>query len=160
MSTQAISNPDNVRLYQVVYVSAASDAALGGDGLPCLLRETRQKNASVDVTGLMVLVDLAVIEVLEGEQGAVAEAFGSWRRDKRRENLFVLQRGPIDGRRFGACPMRVATLDAVAVRLVGLSESVRNGRITRDAVLHHRILGLIDELAERAFDNLKTALLT
>jgi len=138
-------------LHQIVYVSAAS-APFDNAALERLLERSRRRNAERDVTGLLLHVDGSFIQVLEGTEEAVEEIYARIREDDRHEQLLILQRGPIEARRFDGWAMGFATPNAATERLEGFTSYLRTGQITHaDDAVRDRVLKLVESFRHGAY---------
>ncbi|HEX4327223.1 MAG TPA: BLUF domain-containing protein [Burkholderiales bacterium] len=64
-------------LYELVYNSAATDDHLGDDGLLRILDQSRRKNRTLGITGLLLFHRGEFVQLLEGEREAVRELYYS-----------------------------------------------------------------------------------
>jgi hypothetical protein len=85
---------------QLVYTSAAT-RQFDAIELTALLTKARQKNESLDVSGMLVYHDGSFLQVLEGEATAVDSLYERITRDDRHTKCTVLLRTFIDRRNFG-----------------------------------------------------------
>ena len=65
-----------------------------------ILRTARARNASLGITGALMLYDNWFAQVLEGPEGAVKSLFARIEADKRHNGVEVLEQGPADKRAF------------------------------------------------------------
>ena len=65
-----------------------------------ILRTARARNASLGITGALMLYDNWFAQVLEGPEGAVKSLFARIEADKRHNSVEVLEQGPADKRAF------------------------------------------------------------
>ena len=94
-------------MYRLLYVSTAR-AALSDDGLQMLLAESRRRNESVDVSGLLIAGDRRFMQVLEGSEAAVLSTFARIRCDPRHFAMVEIARGSIAARSFARWSMGYA----------------------------------------------------
>lgn len=106
-------------LVQIVYGSSTPHV-LTQDELVGILRVSRQNNAAVGVTGVLVYSDGNVMQVLEGPAPAVDEVFVRVSRDPRHRRVLTLLRGPVEGRSFPDWSMGFQSM-------AGLSDDDRAG---------------------------------
>jgi hypothetical protein len=85
---------------QLIYASAATRNFDAID-LTALLMMARQKNESLDITGMLVYHDDSFLQVLEGEETAVDSLYQHIIRDDRHTKCTLLLRTFIDRRNFG-----------------------------------------------------------
>jgi hypothetical protein len=87
-------------LVHLVYASSALHL-FGENELLALLGKSRRNNAVAGITGLLLYRAGNFIQVLEGEETAVAETHARIAADLRHNGLIVLIRAPIAERSFG-----------------------------------------------------------
>lgn len=76
------SRADLSAIYRVAYVSEAS-AGFGPDDLAEIGVESVQRNTAADITGILVFDEGKILQILEGERGAVMALFEKISRDPR-----------------------------------------------------------------------------
>jgi hypothetical protein len=142
-----MSAPSANRLHRLVYASAAS-APLLAEKLDRIVNHARHANASTGVTGMLLFQEGRFLQVLEGTREALLDLVERIRRDRRHQNLTILEWGPAETRVF-ATPMawtsarhftdgqRMALLDALD--LTGV-DAVLPGD---EAVTHRRVAALL-----------------
>ena len=81
--------------YRLIYSSEATGEMTRAD-LEQMLEESRIRNARRDITGVLVFVDGAFLQVLEGERSDVEDLMERIRRDPRHRDLKVFQEEEID----------------------------------------------------------------
>jgi hypothetical protein len=109
-------------LYNVIYLSAA-EKPMSEDELIDLLRKAREKNARLDVTGMLLYRNGYFIQVLEGEQSKVLELYKTISEDDRHHHVMTLQQGAIDKREFDNWEMGFNNLESVdADKLEGYTD--------------------------------------
>lgn len=94
-------------LYSLVYISRES-APMSRDDLLALLAQSRPKNQSRDITGLLVHKAGHFLQVLEGPKDAVESLMATIARDPRHQKVSILVRDTISERRFGNWSMALA----------------------------------------------------
>jgi hypothetical protein len=85
--------------YQIIY-SSKSATPMQRDELEELLEHARNSNAKKGITGALVYVDGAFLQILEGELEAVKELMGRISKDFRHETVTVLKEGAIPSASF------------------------------------------------------------
>ncbi len=93
------ASPVEEPLWRIVYVSAAQPD-LSSFELEWILRAARTRNISLDVTGMLVLVDETFCQILEGSLENVDGLLQRIKRDRRHSNVRLLQRQAITTRSF------------------------------------------------------------
>jgi hypothetical protein len=94
----------------LIYASRAV-ARFDTDALTALLEQSRARNGSLDVTGLLLFAQGSFLQVLEGPDAAVDEVYASIERDERHAGVRLLCREPIGERRFPDWTMGFETPD-------------------------------------------------
>lgn len=116
---------------QLLYISSQAPGAAAG--LDRILAASRRNNLAAGVTGLLYAEGRRFLQVLEGEEAAVAETFARIRRDPGHRAVVVLSDRDVDAREFGEWAMAhpgdtegAEAFDARLDRLLaGASGSVR-----------------------------------
>ncbi len=109
-------------LSHCIYASAAAPG-LGRDELDCILAQSRNGNARLGITGMLLCVDGSFFQVLEGERGAVDGLFRRISADRRHSKVTEIIREPIEKRVFGDWTMGYSRLTvAEARRIDGLND--------------------------------------
>ena len=91
-------------LIHLIYISRAVRGIRGTD-VDAILNDSRARNARTSVTGMLLFADDSFIQVLEGEEAAVADIFASIERDPRHRGVTVLVREHIKERHFAEWSM-------------------------------------------------------
>lgn len=86
-------------VYQLVYASTAA-RPMREDDLLDLLRTAREKNARLEVTGLLLYRNGAFLQVLEGDQETVDALYATIRADPRHTDVIQLLAHDIPHREF------------------------------------------------------------
>jgi hypothetical protein len=110
-----------------MYVSTAS-WALDNRELAAILDVSRANNRRLDITGLLLFIDHAFLQILEGPEDAVREIFGRIERDQRHLGIRVLVQQRVAERLFGEWSMGFDRWTRDAQRTAGVFE------ITADAI--------------------------
>lgn len=106
----------------LIYTSQATQP-LSADGLHALVRRARERNTAAGITGLLLYVDDAFLQVLEGRREAVHALYDHIIRDRRHTGAYVLLDTPIRRRSFGDWSMGYAGVTrADLAALPGLSD--------------------------------------
>ncbi len=109
-------------MLSLVYVSSAA-RELSNDELVTLLHQSREKNARLDVTGMLLYKDGNFMQVLEGPDHAVRELFEAICSDGRHRGVIRLLEQPIEEREFPGWSMAFQNLRDGSLRnLSGYSE--------------------------------------
>jgi hypothetical protein len=86
-------------LVSLVYISAARDDLLSAD-FANILRESRQRNSTLDVTGLLLYADSCFMQALEGSSKSVDLVFDVIQKDLRHTRLATCSYRHINSRQF------------------------------------------------------------
>ena len=109
-------------LIQCIYASRAVTAPHESD-VHALLEHARRKNATLAITGMLLVIEDSFFQVLEGEADAVDAVYRVITQDARHDRVTQIIREPIAQRSFGDWSMGFATLPrADAQQLVGAND--------------------------------------
>lgn len=109
-------------MLSLVYVSNAA-RHFTEEELAALLNKSREKNARLDITGMLLYKDGAFMQVLEGPEDAVRELFRTIEADDRHKSVVTLLEWTIQKRQFADWKMAFRNLHDPAIReLRGYSE--------------------------------------
>lgn len=97
---------DSIR--QVVYISQASDTFRESD-LDDLVRVSRRNNQKHGITGAMLFLENAFIQVVEGEDVAVSQLLDKLYADKRHHDIRIISDQKVATRNFRNWSMGVVT---------------------------------------------------
>lgn len=92
------------RLVQLIYVSSAA-RLLDEQALRAILESSIRHNTPQAVTGMLLYANGAFMQVLEGDEAAVAETMSRIRADPRHHDIYELCASPVTAREFGAWSM-------------------------------------------------------
>ena len=99
-------------LTTLVYVSYASHK-MSADELKGLLEQSRENNAKIDVTGMLLYRDGFFIQALEGEETIIMPLYEKIAQDKRHKNIMLVYKSEIEERSFDKWAMGLSNLDEV-----------------------------------------------
>lgn len=85
--------------YCFVYTSVAR-RKLSEEQLKILLKKSRQKNLSRNISGMLLYLDPFFIQILEGEEPAVDALYSAIRQDPRHHKVSLIYKKPIQKRSF------------------------------------------------------------
>ena len=128
-------------IYQLLYLSSAKPE-LTEEALLNILSESQQRNAAINITGLLLHSDGNIIQVIEGEKDAVETLFAKIQKDSRHHHLIVLSRKMVSKRDFPEYKMgfKRASSQQLAKELPGFSDIVENRQLpqtTLDGLSRH-----------------------
>ena len=93
--------------YRLIYRSHSKLADKDEAGLAEILRVARSNNASLGITGALMLYDDWFAQVLEGPQAAVENLYARIKKDSRHDAIRLNEAGPVAKRLFGKWAMAV-----------------------------------------------------
>jgi hypothetical protein len=99
-------------LISVIYASQATQEFHEHE-IPDLLKQARLANAAHELTGMLLYIAGAFVQVLEGEAGIVEEVFETIRGDNRHHHIALISRESIHARAFEGWTMSHKTLDPI-----------------------------------------------
>ena len=114
-------------MIQLIYVSAAV-SEMREDALRELLRTSRENNATLGVTGMLLYRRGDFMQALEGEERTVRKLLRRIARDPRHHGLVTLMARPISARAFGDWKMGFRSLVPAALERSEGFSSVLNQR--------------------------------
>lgn len=118
MPVSPMTTPETMLIY-----TSLSTQPLSVPALQALVRRARERNAAAGITGLLLYLDDAFLQVLEGRREAVHALYGEIIRDRRHTGAYVLLDTPIRQRSFGDWSMGYAGVTrADLAALPGLSD--------------------------------------
>lgn len=82
-------------MYRLVYTSR-SVAEMSADDINLILNSARRRNAAEGITGLLLYHNRMILQVLEGEEGAVRACYERIRRDTRHRDVWVRMENEVD----------------------------------------------------------------
>lgn len=88
-----------MELYELVYISIATRKMSTAD-LAELLDQSREKNARLNITGLLVYHNREFMQLLEGDKSTVFSLYETICKDPRNVQNHILYDGPIQQRSF------------------------------------------------------------
>ena len=88
-----------VFMFYLIYISSAA-VHMDDDALMSLLDQSRIKNLSLDVTGMLVYKDGSFMQMLEGEKKTVLDLFDEITLDNRHKGILTMMEGDIKARNF------------------------------------------------------------
>ena len=101
-------------MFQLIYVSAVSEAFFDHTDLAKILIKSRENNIQTDITGMLFHYNGSFLQVLEGEQDAVIELSKIIAGDTRHDNFDTLLAREIPERNFAKWPMGFVGTDEAA----------------------------------------------
>lgn len=122
------SEEPDLDLIHCIYASAASQP-FSMEEIQELLEKSRNNNAALGVTGMLLYEDGSFFQVLEGERESVAKVYTKVAADKRHQRVSKLIYEPIEERHFGDWSMGHAEISKDQLgEIEGLNDFFRNAR--------------------------------
>jgi hypothetical protein len=116
-------------MFHLVYVSSAVKP-FSKTELVELLKEARENNERLDVTGMLLYRDGNFMQVLEGEEPVVRDLYAKIERDPRHEGSIILLEETLKRRQFGEWSMGFRDLNDKDVHaLPGFSQSMNKALV-------------------------------
>jgi hypothetical protein len=97
-------------MYYIVYSSYATQP-FDDERLKDLLIQSRDKNSSIGITGMLFYFDDKFIQLIEGEEQVVKELSDKIAKDNRHEYFVILKEGEIVDRYFADWSMGFKSID-------------------------------------------------
>ncbi|MDZ7751089.1 MAG: BLUF domain-containing protein [Gammaproteobacteria bacterium] len=118
-------------MYALVYVSSATTLFSEAD-LVALLAQSREKNAGLGISGMLLYKEGNFMQVLEGEKSAVLGLMDAIQDDPRHHGVIIINQGDAPRRQFGDWSMGFRNLDDPALRATPGYSPFLNTPITGD----------------------------
>lgn len=116
----------------LVYVSTAT-VPFSSSELRDLLAKSRDNNAMLDITGMLLYKDGNFMQVLEGEEGAVRALYAKITSDPRHKGNYMLLQGALEKRTFPDWSMGFRDLSAEDLQTLPGYTSFMNTPLTKEA---------------------------
>ncbi|GJL68804.1 MAG: hypothetical protein NPIRA06_14390 [Nitrospirales bacterium] len=132
-------------MIQISYISTATKP-MSQEDLEQILRSSRENNARLGITGMLLYGNNTFIQILEGEENTVNELIGRIKNDSRHTDFQVLKKRAVDRREYADWSMgfkRVSGEEFQAVK--GLENLVEKDFNTKFLGSHENI---VDSLME------------
>jgi hypothetical protein len=97
-------------MYYIIYSSYATQP-FDDERLKDLLIQSRDKNSSIGITGMLFYFDDKFIQLIEGEEQVVKELSDKIAKDNRHEYFVILKEGEIVDRYFADWSMGFKSID-------------------------------------------------
>lgn len=98
-------------MHHIIYLSRAT-RPLSDEELAILLTQAREDNARQDITGALVYGDGQFMQIIEGEESALAMLYAKLLQDGRHGQVFKFADKPISQRSFASWSMAFQTASA------------------------------------------------
>jgi lipopolysaccharide biosynthesis regulator YciM len=136
-------------MVSLVYISSAI-RPFSDDELKALLEQSREKNARLEITGMLLYKDGNFMQALEGPDEAVCGLYRTIERDPRHHGVLQLMRHPIEGREFaswwmGFRNLRDVTLEQVPGYSAFLNEPLHSAEFQADPSRAQKLLKMFRE---------------
>ena len=97
-------------MFYLIYISSAVEL-MDDDALLFLLDQSREKNLTLDVTGMLVYQDGAFMQMLEGDKQVVLDLYKTICADSRHKGVMTMLTGDIQKRNFEDWSMGFCNMD-------------------------------------------------
>lgn len=104
-------------MQKIIYASQAI-VPIDPAALQAILDSSRKNNAPVGITGFLLYADDSFLQILEGESAALDDTYSRIVKDPRHTALRLLERAPINRRRFSDWSMGFDLPDAATLSLL------------------------------------------
>lgn len=145
-------------MIQLIYISQTVKP-FSSDELLSLLKTCRKNNTRQDITGVLLYYNECFIQVLEGEEKIVEQAFERIKKDPRHTNVTVLKKKYISEREFGDWSMGFEELSEkqlAELNIEGLNDFFSNKPGTRDPSLNQNLIGSLLKFFKKSYEQRKT----
>lgn len=102
-------------LIQYCYLSASAETPIGAARLSEILEVSRRNNLGAGITGILVSLDDAFLQILEGPQAKVSACLSRIRQDPRHVGMYEIFNQPIEARAFPDWSMAYTAVGGQAV---------------------------------------------
>ena len=114
-------------MHELIYTSIANWEMTTKE-LTELLEQSREKNASLDITGLLVYHNRGFMQLLEGDKKAIFDLYDTITKDERHTSVQLFWNGPIEARSFKDWAMAFINTNGVDLgKIVGYSHYLEDG---------------------------------
>ncbi len=106
-------------MIRLVYISNAVKP-MSKNELLAILTQSRSNNAKRNITGVLLYSNQTFVQVLEGDEQIVDRVFDTIKKDRRHNNVKVIERMPITTREFPDWSMGFEELDEETLQRLGI----------------------------------------
>lgn len=124
----------NSDLYELLYISSIAPAA-SISVVPRIAKHARERNAKLDVTGLLIFDGARFCQHLEGSESVVRALYARIEVDPRHTQVIALQQGASPTRRFPRFSMGYADLAELDSLQLMVKQSSKTARETFNDLL-------------------------
>ncbi len=118
-------------MISLIYASSATQK-MSSDELMTILNKAREKNQSLDITGMLLYRDGNFLQVLEGDEEKVTRLYNTIAEDARHDGILKLSQRPISQREFGDWKMGFVDLEQLKLEDVPGYSDYLNASLTAD----------------------------
>lgn len=137
-------------MYQLCYVSSATDKLNGEPGIKAILEEAHQFNSKNNITGVLMFRGGIFLQLLEGDEELVLPLYKKIEKDLRHSNLICLFKiNSNEARIFGDWSMAYKSLDDLDIKFVNEILSWNKLISASKEVDNHLILHLLSRFKSR-----------
>lgn len=148
----------DIVMIRLVYLSHAVKP-FSTDELMSLLRQCRHGNAVSGITGMLLYFNECFVQVLEGKEEAVNQAFQKIKRDPRHRNVTELERNYITERQFPDWSMGFDELDLTQLsnlNIEGLNHFFSDAPANVNIELNQKLIGSLMSHFKAAYQKRKS----
>ncbi len=139
----AVEEEEKVEYLQLIYISAATVEFTTQD-LTSLLAKAREKNAKVDVSGMLIYHEGSFFQVLEGPEDEVYRIYDMIEYDDRHDDVKLLLKSYVDKRSFENWSMGFVNTDRELFQQIsGFSDFFKPGFAVPDMRDADSLLGRV-----------------
>lgn len=139
----AIEEEAKVEYMQLIYISAAS-VEFTTEDLTKLLKKAREKNAKVDVSGMLIYHEGSFFQVLEGPEEEVYRVYDLIADDPRHDEVRLLLKSVVEKRSFENWSMGFVNTDrALFEHIPGFSDFFKPGFSVKEMRKEDSTLGRV-----------------
>ena len=124
-------------MIHLIYMSAATKD-FNEDDLLGLLKECRERNKKLDITGMLLFKDGAFLQVLEGSEKDVDEIYNSILNDDRNAGNYKIEKTTINDRNFPDWSMGFENLSNRYLSQLEGFTAISNKDLASEVVARHR----------------------
>lgn len=135
-------------MIRLSYISQAS-RSFRDEELDALLQTCRTNNQACDVTGVLYYGNDMFLQVLEGPQESVERIFRRIRKDPRHHDIHLIEKIPIDRRRFGEFSMAFSRLSDADFQSIAQNMGVSKEVFERQQAITYSLTRYFQEEAEK-----------
>ncbi|WP_100641838.1 BLUF domain-containing protein [Alteromonas facilis] len=99
-------------MFRLVYVSKINQPLFDSTALANILAKAREKNAELNITGMLICNYVHFLQALEGDENAVRDLYTTIAQDPRHTDVVLLSETACEERLFGNWRMGFSSLES------------------------------------------------